>query len=189
MKERERIIQRPFEERGLRGPTWDQLYQPSWETRPSTEPTPEDGSSAAQAPPAKAPHPLREEPLNQAAPSAEVAPTPAVPMSDRYVLLASIWESGAPPPGLAGSNGLVALAVPVTSALADAFKKGEAYRFQSDGYTANYECLEVFATPQEAFGAYPEGMEVSTSPATFLHWREPSEPAALSPLNWSPVNS
>jgi hypothetical protein len=104
------------------------------------------------------------------------------------VLLASIWESGTPPTSLGGSNGLLALAVPVDSPLASRFKKGDTYRFQSEGYTANYQCLEMFATPQEAFAAYPEGMRVSASPQTFLHWREPTEPAASNAASWTQAN-
>jgi general secretion pathway protein D len=185
--ERERILQRPFEEQGERPPSWEVLRQPSWENRPSLEeeappPTPQTDHKG-----------LREEPLSQsppAAPSDEAAlamHAPAAPqavVTDHYVLLANIWESGTSPASLAGSNGLLALAVPADSPLASLFRKGESYRFQSGSYAASYECLEVFGTPQDAFVAYPEGLRVSTSPPTYLHWREPTEPAALSPGNW-----
>ena len=47
--ERERIVQKPFEERGEAPPHWPQLYGPSWEMRPSLdaeeEPTPAGGAS------------------------------------------------------------------------------------------------------------------------------------------------
>ena len=185
VSERERIVQRPYEKSGTKGPGWEELYRPSWEIRPSTEPAPEEG--APEAAPKKPEQPLREEPLSEAPGHHQSAPAAGAAMHDEYVLLAGIWESGAPPADLAGSNGLVALAVPVSSSLAAVLKKGETYRFQSDRYTANYECLEVFATPQEAFAAYPEGMQVSGSPSTLLHWREPTEPAALSPANWQEV--
>jgi general secretion pathway protein D len=204
--ERERIVQKPFEERGATAPRWQQLYQPSWEMRPSLdaeeEPTPKAGSGKVQV------HkPLRDEPLSEtpkgqriaaaaaALPAAERpvaaeadAPAASAGVSDRYVLLASLWESGTPPPSLVGSNGMLALAVPADSGLASLFKTGESYRFEQGGYTANYECLEVFATPQEAFATYPEGMRVSSHPATHLHWRELSEPGTLSVANWVQAN-
>ena len=104
------------------------------------------------------------------------------------MLLASLWESGKAPPSLASSNGLLALAVPVNSALAGVFKKGDGYRFQQGAYAATYECLDVFASPQEAFANYPEGMRVSSQPPTYLHWREPSEPGALSAASWVQAN-
>ena len=103
-------------------------------------------------------------------------------------MLASIWEFGTAPDSLSSSNGLLALAVPVNSALPDLFRKGETYRFRSADYTANYECLDVFATPEEAFAAYPEGMQVSSDPRTFLHWREPTESATLSAADWESAN-
>ena len=196
--ERDRILRKPFEQRGLRGPNWEQLYQPSWETRPSTELPKEEEETAPETAPQKERKSLREEPLSEtpenpaagpeearaAAAERPEASRGAASASDRYVLLASIWESGTPPSSLGTNNGLLALAVPVDSPLASLFRKGESYRFQSNGYAANYECLEVFATPQDAFVAYPEGMRVSTSPSTYLHWREPTEPASLGPGNW-----
>jgi general secretion pathway protein D len=185
--ERDRVLRKPFEERGLRGPNWPQLYQPSWETRPSTE-VPKEEEETAPPAPQQEQESLREEPLRETrenpAAGPEEARAAAASASDRYVLLASIWESGTPPASLATNNGLLALAVPVDSTLASLFRKGESYRFQSNGYVANYECLEVFGTPQDAFVAYPEGMRVSSSPPTYLHWREPTEPASLTTENW-----
>jgi general secretion pathway protein D len=199
--ERERIVRKPFEQRGLKGPNWEQLYAPSWETRPSTElPKEEEQETAPETAPENEHKSLREEPLsrnsNLESPTEEpgerrAAATSGGPdaasgaaSSDRYVLLASVWESGTPPSSLSANNGLLALAVPVDSALASLFRKGQSYRFQSNDYAADYQCLEVFGTPQDAFVAYPEGMRVSTSPSTYLHWREPAEPTALSPANW-----
>jgi general secretion pathway protein D len=189
--ERERIIEQPFEAHGMRPPNWEALHGSSWENRPSIE---------EEAPPEtpQADHKgLTEEPLSQgpktegsaAAPSDEAAPAapsvaPQATVTDRYVLLADIWDSGTSPASLASSNGLLALAVPADSPLASLFRKGESYRFRSGSYAANYECLEVFGTPQDAFVAYPEGLRVSMSPPTYLHWREPAEPTALSPANW-----
>lgn len=185
--ERDRLMVRPFEKRGMRAPKWEELYRPSWEIRPSLEPSEEDATPKAA--PETDHQPLREERPSEA-PKYEGQSGAAAggAMTDRYVLLASIWESGTPPPSLRSSNGLLALAVPVNGPLAALYRKGEGYRFQSDGYAANYECLEVFATPQEAFAAYPEGMRVSIEPSTFLHWREPTEVTTLSPTNWVQAN-
>jgi general secretion pathway protein D len=198
--ERERIIEQPFEKHGMRPPNWEQLRSPSWENRPSVEEgeAPPKEEETQPATPQADHNGLREESLSQspsadgspAAPSDEAAAAmraPAAPeavVTDRYVLLANIWESGTAPASLVGSNGLLALAVPANSQLASLFRKGQSYRFQSSSYAASYECLEVFATPEDAFVAYPEGLRVSASPPTFLHWREPVEPAALSPANW-----
>jgi hypothetical protein len=197
VSERERIIQKPFEGRSLTGATLDALHRPTWETRPSLEPAKDDEAPPSAPPDTEHGGPLRDEPLSQRSAKEPLAAeasdhaalaTADAAVTDRYVLLANVWESGTPPPSLNSSNGLLALAVPVTSRLAGLFSKGEGYRFQSDGYAANYECLEVFGTPQDAFVAYPEGLPVSTSPATYLHWREPIEPTSLSSANWTRAN-
>lgn len=193
--ERERVVQTPFEERGLRGPNWEVLGRPSWETRPSLEPSEADEEShRAAAGPSRA-QPLREQRLSprargDGAPAAAASASAGAPavVTDRYVLLANIWESGTAPASLSGSNGLLALAVPANSSLADLFSRGESYRFQSNNYTASFLCLDVFGSPQDAFVTYPDGLRVSTSPPTYLHWREPSEPASLSPANWARAN-
>jgi len=181
--EREDKMRKPFEERGVRAPHWEQLYRPSWEVRPSIEPeaerAPEAGASTASK---KQQKPVREEPLPQAAPPASSRG------ANQYALMATLWEIGTPPDSLTTSNGLLALAVPVNSPLADFFRMGQTYRFRSDNYTANYECLDVFATPDEAFAAYPEGIKVSEEPRTFLHWREPTEPTTLSAASWEATN-
>jgi hypothetical protein len=103
----------------------------------------------------------------------------------RYVLLATLWSNGTPPPSLSGSNGLVALAIPVDSPISNFFVKGGNYSFSGDGYRAEYRCLEIFATADEALNAYPDGMRVSVTPATFLRWRQPIEPVASDRTNWS----
>jgi general secretion pathway protein D len=203
--ERERIVQRPFEERGQPPPRWPQLYGPSWEARPSLDEEPEPAPAAESEKPSgkvRVHKPLRDEPLSDtpvpppavvaAAPPASAASTGITPsagtVTDRYVLMATVWDSGQPPPSLASSNGLLALAVPADAPLAGLFTKGDGYRFQQGGYAAIYECLDVFATPQEAFAAYPEGMRVSMQPPTFLHWREPTEPTTLSTNSWVQAN-
>ena len=186
--EREDKLRKPFEDRGMRAPHWEQLYRPSWEVRPSIEPaaeaTPQAGASAVSNEPQK---PVREEPLAQAPPP----PPPAAARgsaANQYALMATLWEVGTPPDSLTTSNGLLALAVPVNSGLAGFFRMGQTYRFRSDNYTANYECLDVFATPDEAFAAYPEGIKVSEEPRTFLHWREPTESTTLSAASWEVTN-
>lgn len=178
-KERERLIQKPFEDRGEMGPDWEPLYRPSWELRPSLG-----------APPGKSEVDLVPPPKDD-----EVLPSTAVTGADRveaaqglsrYVLLATLWSEGAPPASLDGANGLVALAIPADSPLSSLFAKGGNYRFSGDGYRADYRCLEIFATADEALAAYPDGMRVSVTPATFLRWRQPLEAAANSRGSWSP---
>jgi general secretion pathway protein D len=190
VEERNDKMRKNFEERGLRAPHWEQLYRPSWEVRPSIEPTQPETAGAAPGAPQEAPKTVREEPLAQA-PTTERVPPPAAARAsaaNRYVLMATLWEFGTPPDSLVTSNGLLALAVPVNSVLADFFRMGGTYRFRSDGYTANYECLDVFATPDEAFASYPEGIKVSDEPQTFLHWREPTEPGTLMMASWEVLN-
>jgi len=209
-------VRRPFEIRGEPPPHWPELYGPSWELRPSLDADEEPTPGATKASSHVQVHkPLIDEPLSEApvapatttaAASPPVAPPPVAPppvvaaapmranaaasggVTDRYVLLASLWESGQAPASLVSSNGLLALAVPAESPLASIFRKGDGYRFQQDAFTATYECLEVFATPQEAFANYPEGMRVSNQPPTYLHWREPSEPGALNAASWVQSN-
>jgi general secretion pathway protein D len=186
--EREDKMRRPFEERGLRAPHWEQLYRPSWEVRPSIEPEKPEGETGPSSTEKK---PLTEEPLARAPKSKGAPPAAAAgrgSAANRYALMAALWDSGQPPDSLVTSNGLLALAVPVDSSLANFFQLGRTYRFRSDNYTASYECLDVFATPDEAFAAYPEGIKVSDEPRTFLHWREPTEPATLSAASWEVTN-
>ena len=186
VEERENKMREPFEKRGMRAPHWEQLYTPSWEVRPSTEAEPE-ASATPQEPKGKSKS-RRGEPVAQV-PSAQ-APSALARGSaaNQYVLLAALWELGTPPDSLSTSNGLLALAVPMNSALASFFQMDRTYRFRTANYTANYECLDVFATPDEAFAAYPEGIKVSEEPRTFLHWREPTEPATLSTASWEAAN-
>ena len=201
--ERDRIVRKPFEDLGEPGPKWQQLYTPSWEVRPSLEEE-EEEEAEAQATGSKVQvhRPFRTEAIEDPsaphkartgeAPGAPVAPEPrpengsaaSVGMSDSYVLLAALGESGTPPPSLESSNGLLALAIPRDSGLVNLFNTGGSYRFEQGGYAAHYKCLEVFATPDEAFAIYPEGMQVSSEPITYLRWREPTEPGTLSPASW-----
>ncbi len=219
--ERERIVQRPYEEVGQHGPLWEQLYAPSWEVRPSTEqPAEPEANKSGRRSHIEVHKPRSDTPQEERLPSAgpdktarmegeppsgAVGPIPsiqapvprpapeAIPQgatsvvegNNRYILFASVHESGTPPQSLAGSNGMIALAVPVNSPLTSLFRKGETYRFSAGEYSADLVCLEVFASPQEAFASYPEGMKVSSDPATFLHWREPVEPGTLNVQNWT----
>jgi hypothetical protein len=143
--------------------------------------------------------PSLDEPKPKAEPASarvadEVLPASAVTSADRaeaargvsrYVLLATLWSSGAAPQSLSGSNGLVALAIPADSSLAGLFQKGKSYHFESDDYRADFRCLEIFPSADEALAVYPDGMRVSVTPATFLRWRQPSEATAASRYNWS----
>jgi hypothetical protein len=173
VEERQRNMFRPFEEQGRRPPNWEALYRPSWEVRPSIEP-----ESSAQK--------HVGEGMVREYGRATDGTTAAV--SDRYVLLAAIWEAGPPPPSLTSSNGMVALAVPPSSPLAPLFVKGGGYRFEAEGYAADYVCLEVFHSPQEAFAVYPEGLQVSAEPLSVLSWREPTEASTGAVANWAASN-
>jgi general secretion pathway protein D len=192
VEERQRKIFDALEESGWRPPPWRQLYTPSWEVRPSDQPeeeAPPEGApppapkrSAPQPPPAE----LQEEMGTSEPPTEAAVRQPQ--FGNHYVLLAAVWESGIAPESLRSNNGLLALSVPGDGSLATFFTKGDTYRFRSGGYTATFRCLEVFGTPQEAFASYPEGMRVSGNPLTYLHWREPSEPASLRKANWGLVS-
>lgn len=198
VSERDRVLRRPYEEMGQRPPRWEQLYAPSWEVRPSIEPPPEEREpvdrgrrsrievykpgTGSETVPAPAPTPKLEEVPTHNSPAG--GPAASNTSTNRYVLLAVLEDTGAPLPSLESSNGLVALAVPSNLAIAQQFRKGATYRFESGSYRAIYVCLEVFETPSEAFAAYPEGMRVSTNPQTFLHWREAVEPQVLDRSNW-----
>lgn len=200
IRERERIIRDPFRTRAERGPRWRELEAPSWERRPSViAPTPapklEEGHSRVYPPV----EPLEPDAMDEApAPPRRIEPVPrkAAPAAEpsgsigtnRYVLLAVISESGAVPESLASNNGLLPLAIPQESALTALFQKGGTYRFEHDGVVGRYVCLEVFATAQDAFVQYSEGMRVGGEPPAYLHWREPSESATLSSNNWQPTN-
>jgi hypothetical protein len=179
-EERERLVQKPFEDRGEMAPDWEPLYRPSWELRPSLDekPAPASGAKADPTPV------FDERPLPASAVTAADRADAAQGVS-RYVLLATLWSAGTAPQSLVGSNGLVALAVPADSALAGLFEKGTSYHFESPDYRADYRCLEIFPTANEALEAYPDGMRVSVTPATFLRWRRPAEAVAASRVNWS----
>lgn len=189
--ERERIIRRPFEQMGQRPPNWEQLNTPSWEVRPSIEPEPVPETERRSAIEVHRPHDRRTE----NPPSTEDSRAhrdggingvrAAAVTHNRYVLLATLASDGQPVPGLETSNGLLALAVPAETSLSQKFRKGGVYRFSANGFSASYVCLEVFESPTEAFAAYPEGLQVSTTPPTFLHWREPVEATVLDERNWS----
>jgi len=189
--ERERLLRRPFEQMGQRPPNWEQLNAPSWEVRPSIEPPPEspregEGRSRIDVykPAPNSGSSTNESPRSRGSDGATVSGS-AVAAHNRYILLAAISASGTPLTSLQDSNGLLALAVPASSALASRFQKGQVYRFVGNSFTASYVCLEVFESPEEAFSVYPEGMQVSTDPPTFLHWREPVESVVLDETNWS----
>jgi general secretion pathway protein D len=177
-EERERLVQEPYEKRGEMAPDWEPLYRPSWEQRPSLDEEKGEGAKPASVPDAE-----RTDVPASAVTQADVAE--AARGVSRYVLLATIWSSGQPPESLQGANGLVTLAVPADSSLAGLFQKGGNYHFEGDGYSADYRCLEVFGSADEALAAYPDGSRVSVTPATFLRWRQPSGADAASRYNWT----
>jgi len=178
-EERERLVQEPFERRGEMAPDWEPLYRPSWELRPSLdEPKPANAKAEAGTPDA----------TKATVPASAVTHADVMESSrgvSRYVLLATLWSDGQAPESLEGANGLVTLSVPTDSALAGMFQKGMSYHFEGDGYMADYRCLEIFGSADEALSAYPDGSRVSVTPATFLRWREPSDPPASSRYNWT----
>ena len=218
IRERERLIQKPYEERGKRPPDWDELYQDSWtrglegepepgSERPSLESVPTPTATATPEPYAEAVPVAPEVEAEAATPPdthASAAAPAAAPDSaetydldaanaetagpSQYVVLATVWSEGAAPQSLFGSNGLVALRVPNNSSLNGLFKAGSGYRFDGDNFDANFQCLEVFTSREEALTKYPDGMRVSQYPVTFLHWREPVDPAATRLKSWSQVN-
>jgi len=195
ISERQRKVFDALDEGGWRPPPWPPLYAPSWELRPSLEeapPPPTPGPRFSEYPP------LRGADEDEAPPvySDGAYPPPvsgparraADAVGNRYVLMATIWETGTAPPSLRSDNGLLALAVPVGGPLDRLFVKGGSYRFATEDYTATVRVLEEFLNPQDAFQAYPEGMQVSVNPPIYLHWREPTEPDAVNPANWTPLN-
>lgn len=179
--ERERLIQKPFEERGKAAPNWEALRRPSWEA--PDEATAEDPRGLRR------PQPVEEEDAAADLPSAGMEAAEAAagvePQAGAYVLLATLWTAGQPPVALSGANGLVALSLRGSSELAGLFRAGSTYRFADATFEAGFHCLDTFATATEALTAYPEGMRASITPATFLHWRDPTESVAGERANWS----
>ncbi|HYD48078.1 MAG TPA: type II secretion system secretin GspD [Terriglobales bacterium] len=218
LRERERLIQKPYEDRGKRPPDWDELYNPSWEAglepepgteRPSLDPPPAEATPSAEPPQqgslteplargeAAAQAYAEAVPLVEAHPLPEPGPGDVYDMDassaaatgpSEYVVLATVWSEGTPPTSLFGSNGLVALRVASGSTLSGMFQPGAGYRFDSENFDAYFQCLEVFSSREEAFTIYPDGMRVSQYPVSFLHWREPTDAAAQRPTNWSPAS-
>ncbi|MCK6556714.1 type II secretion system secretin GspD [Candidatus Binatia bacterium] len=199
--ERQRKVFDALDEGGWRPPPWPPLYAPSWELRPSIEPpaepapaprvsrpyAPPPSGAAAPAPEEYAAPPVRTDGAYPPPVSGAAAPRGAT-AGNRYVLVATIWETGMPPRSLRSDNGLLPLAVPLGGPLDRLFVKGGSYRFASADYTATLKVLEEFPNPQDAFQAYPEGLQVSVNPPIYLHWREPTEPDAVNAANWAPLN-
>jgi general secretion pathway protein D len=148
------------------------LDAPSWDTLPPAAKGGEKKENGSR--------PLTSEPLADGTSSAGVP---------RYVLLASFWERGKPPPILSASNGLVPIGLSEDSALRTLFVPGKSVRFESDAYSALYYCMETFGTPAEAQVVYPEGLKVSAEPRELLHWREIGDDVLVRNVRaWTPVN-
>ena len=176
--ERERLIQKPFEDRGRPAPNWEPLSRPSWEISDDTVP---DDSRGMYRPS----HDSEEPPRDSDVMAATAAVTGSTGRGFGYVLLATLWSDGKPPAALASSNGMVALSLRSDSELGGLFEKGSTYRYQGADFEAGFHCLEVFASASEALTSYPEGMRVSVTPATFLHWRDPAGGVAGDRDNWA----
>lgn len=181
-EERERLVQKLYESRGEMAPDWEPLYRPSWELRPSLGDDPKAPKAEPVSGSVPAPDPDRPMPVSAVTDADRADAAQGI---SRYVLLATLWSSGTAPQSLVGANGLVALAIPADSSLAGLFQKGTSYHFESPEYRADYRCLEIFPGADEALEAYPDGMRVSVTPASFLRWRRPAEAVAASRLNWS----
>jgi general secretion pathway protein D len=182
ISERERLIQKPFEERGKAAPDWEALRRPSWEPPADAPPADPRGATRPQAEPADSLGAEEvQEPASDFAADGETGSTAA----GSYVLLATVASSGQPPPALVSSNGLVALSVRGGSELAGFFRSGSTYTFADDNFEASFHCLDLFATAKDALTAYPEGMRISVTPPTFLHWRDPGGSTAGLRGNWA----
>lgn len=172
ISERERLIQKPYEDRGRSAPAWDPLYRPSWEIPSDVEAEEPSGWRR----PSLDPEPAAER---------NGGPQDVAASGAGYVLLATLWSHGQAPEALIGSNGLVALSVRADSPLAGVFRKGGTYVFSDAQFEAGYRCLETFRHASEALSAYPDGMRVSVEPPTFLHWRDPSGSAVAERFAWN----
>jgi general secretion pathway protein D len=114
---------------------------------------------------------------------AQPPPPPA-----RYVLLASVSTRGSAPEGLQTTSGLVAVELPPDSRLTTLFRKGGNYRFQSVGFDGVYQCLEAYATPQEAMLVYPEGLPVNPEAGEYLRWRQFEDATTTNAAAWTALN-
>lgn len=182
LRERERLVNSLYEQRGKSAPDWEPLNRPSWELQEDEHDEIDERGSE---------RPTLDEQDSAAAGSARATDEPArraARKSSGFILLATVWSEGMAPESLAGSNGLVALTVRSDSPLAGLFEKGRSFSFSSDGFSAGYYVLDIYSTSTEALGAYPDGMRVSVNPVTFLHWREPLEPQVIEPQAWAPAS-
>jgi len=153
----------------------DTLNMPSWESLPP----PAEGGEKDQQDQSndhRGPGALEDEPLSTA---------PQIP---RYVLLATFWEQGQPPPSLATQSGLVPLSLPPDSQLSALFASGKTVRFESDTYSALFRCLDTFSNAEQARAVYPEGLRVSSEPHELLHWRELQDASSRNVRSWTPVD-
>jgi len=155
----------------------DMLNMPSWETLPP----PAEGGERDQ----------EDQPDNHhrsdAFQSEQLSTVPQMP-PPRYVLLATFWDRGQPPPSLASQSGMVPLSLPQDSQLSELFASGKTVRFESDTYSALFRCLDTFSSAEQARAVYPEGLRVSSEPRELLHWRELKDASSRNIRSWTPVN-
>jgi len=119
---------------------------------------------------------------------AEGEQAPAIPIISRYVLLASFAERGTAPEGLKTDSGLLALSMLPESELTSLFRKGGAYRFDTEPFGGLYFCLEAFTTRQEALLLYPEGLTVAPEQGEYLHWRQLQDASSANAASWTELN-
>ncbi len=150
----------------LNTPSWDQLPPPAEGGEKDDTNEQGNGNPTQQGPGAAA--------LTEPAP--------------RYVLLAAFWDKGHPPPSLVSQSGMVPIALSEDSGLRNLFQRGKTVRFESDGYSALYRCLDTFSSEEQARVIYPEGLRVSSQPRELLHWRELNDASSRNLSSWTPVN-
>jgi general secretion pathway protein D len=150
------------------------LDTPSWDTLPPPAEGGELNEDGSRAPKHDS---LTSEPLSVAPPS-----------RPRYVLLASFFSQGQPPPSLISSSGLLPIVLADDSDLRSLFAPGKTFRFESDTYSAVYRCLDTFETAQAARVVYPEGLRVSAEPQELLHWRQLNDASSRNESSWTRVN-
>jgi hypothetical protein len=155
----------------------DMLNMPSWETLPP----PAEGGEQDQQDQSDNHHPSRALQGEQLSTATEMLPP-------RYVLLATFWDRGQPPPSLATESGMVPLSLPQDSQLSTLFVSGKTVRFESDTYSALFRCLDTFSSAEQARAVYPEGLRVSSEPRELLHWRELKDASSRNIRSWTPVN-
>jgi hypothetical protein len=174
-----------MEEQNIPNKRREQLGTPAWnpdlppDVRDDDDtPDPEGAREASDVPPPADTRMAHAEEVE-----IDIATPPA-----RYVLLAGVSTRGAPPAGLQTTSGLLAVELPPDSGLVTLFRKGGNYRFQSVGFDGVYQCLEAYATPQEALLVYPEGLPVDAQAGEYLHWRQFEDATSTNVAAWTALD-